>query len=94
MELEVLVPVSPPSVLELPLASRLDGLAGRRVGLLSNGKANATELLDFVGAGLSTRTPGIELVREIKPQGATVGAPHDVMGRLQECDAVILAIAD
>ena len=94
MELEVLVPVSPPSVAEHPLAPRLAGLAGRRIGLLSNGKANATELLDFVGAGLSERWPGIEIRREIKPHGPTIGAPRDVMGRLCECDAVVLAIAD
>jgi len=94
MELEVLVPVSPPSVVERPLASRLDGLTGRRIGLLANGKANAAELLEFVGAGLGARLAGIELVRETKPQGPTIGAPAEVMGRLQKCEAVILAIAD
>jgi hypothetical protein len=69
----------------------LDGL---RVGVLSNLKSNATELLDFVSEELRERVATIEVVREVKPQGPTVAAAEDVMGRLQQCEAVILAIAD
>ena len=62
--------------------------------MLSNIKSNATELLDFVSDELRGRVATIEIVREFKPQGPTVAATDDVMGRLQQCEAVILAIAD
>jgi hypothetical protein len=94
MHVEVLSPVSPPSVEALPLAPRPGSLDGLRVGVLSNLKSNATELLDFVSEELRERVATIEVVREVKPQGPTVAAAEDVMGRLQQCEAVILAIAD
>jgi hypothetical protein len=94
MDVEVLSPVSPPSVEVLPLAMRPGSLDGLRVGVLSNMKSNATELLDFVSDELRERVATIEVVRELKPQGPTVAAADDVMGRLQKCEAVILAIAD
>jgi hypothetical protein len=94
MDVEVLSPVSPPSVEVLPLAPRLRSLDGLRVGVFSNLKSNATELLDSVSDELRERAAAIEIVREQKPQGPTVAAADDVMGRLQQCEAVILAIAD
>jgi hypothetical protein len=94
MDVEVLSPVSPPSVEVLPLAPRPGSLDGLTVGVLSNLKSNATELLDFVSDELRRRVATIEVVREVKPQGPTVAAADDVMGRLQQCEAVILAIAD
>jgi hypothetical protein len=94
MDVEVLSPVSAPSVEVLPLAPRPGSLDGLRVGVLSNLKSNATELLDFVSDELRARVATIEVVRELKPRGPTVAATEDVMGRLQQCEAVILAIAD
>jgi hypothetical protein len=94
MELEVLVPVSPPAVEEHPLAPRLVGLTGTRLGFLSNAKANATALLEFVAADLKASVGSFETFVEVKSQGPTVAAPEDVMRRLQRCEAVILAIAD
>ena len=94
MDVEVLSPVSPPAVDVLPLAPRPGSLDGLKVGVLSNIKSNATELLDFVSDELRGRVATIEIVRELKPQGPTVAAADDVLGRLQQCEAVILAIAD
>jgi hypothetical protein len=92
MEIEVLVPVPPLAVIERPLAPRLDGLAGRRIGFLDNQKANAGLLLDHVADGLQRVSGPFDAIREQKV--ATMGAPADVMGRLQRCHAVVLAIAD
>jgi hypothetical protein len=92
MEIEVLVPVSPLAVEQRPLAARLDGLAGRRVGVLDNGKANAGRLLDHVTAELHRQAGSFDEIREVKM--ATAAAPPEVLGRLQHCEAVVLAIAD
>jgi hypothetical protein len=91
-DLEILVPVAVPRVREQPLAPRLDGLSGRRVAMLANRKANAGLLLDGVADQLGRLAGPLAVVREEK--AATVAAPGAVMGRLQRCDAVVLAIAD
>jgi hypothetical protein len=90
--IEVLVPVAPARVHELPLAPRLDGLAGRRIGVLDNQKANAALLLATIVDEVASVSGPFEAVREAK--AAPAGAPAEVMGRLQRCDAVVLAIAD
>ena len=92
MEIEVLVPVSPPRIEERPLAARLDRLSGCRLGLLNNQKANAGLLLNQVADELQRRAGPFEEVREAK--AAPEGAPTEVMGRLQRCHAVLLAMAD
>jgi hypothetical protein len=94
VELEVLVPVSLPVVDQGPLARRLVGLTGTRLGFLSNGKANATALLELVAGELQASGRPLEAVIDVKSEGPTVAAPDDVMRRLQGCEAVILAIAD
>ena len=90
----MLVPVSPPVVEERPLAARLAGLAGTRLGFLSNAKANATALLEFAAGELQARVGPLEVVIDVKSEGPTIAAPEDVMRRLRQCEAVILAIAD
>jgi hypothetical protein len=92
MEIEVLVPVSRIGVEQRPLAARLDGLAGRRIGVLDNQKANAGRLLDHVTAELHRLGGSFDAVRQVKM--ATAAAPADVLRRLQRCEAVVLAIAD
>jgi hypothetical protein len=92
MDVEVLVPVSRVDVVPQPLASRLERLRGRRIGLLDNQKANAGLLLDDLAAELQRRAGPFEEIRKVK--AATTAAPTEVMGRLQRCDAVVLAIAD
>jgi hypothetical protein len=91
-EIEVLVPVAESRVEDGPLAPRPPDLAGRRVGLLDNGKANAGLLLATVADDLAARAGRFDLVAEGKV--ATSAAPREVMDRLVRCDAVVLAIAD
>ena len=90
--IEVLVPVAAVRVHERPLALRPDGLAGRRIGVLDNQKANAGRLLGTVVDELTRRSGSLEVVNETK--AAPAGAPTEVMDRLLRCDAVVLAIAD
>ena len=89
---QILSPVSAPRVTDRPIAARPTTLDGLRIGLLDNQKANAGRLLDGVGAALEERFDGVELVRELKI--ATSPSPEAVMNRLEDCDAVVLAIAD
>ena len=88
----ILSPVSMPRITDRSIADRPGSLDGLRVALLDNQKANAGSLLEGVGEELESRYQNIELVREFKI--ATSPSPEAVMGRLQECDAVVLAIAD
>ena len=93
--LVILDPVAPSVVEERPLAPRrdgLDGLAGGRVALLDNQKANAGLLLSRLGDALTARHAGLDVVVESKI--ATSAAPDVVMDHLRRCDAVVLAIAD
>jgi hypothetical protein len=91
-DIEILVPVAPFRVVNRPLANRPSSLRSLRLGVLDNGKANAGLLLDIVTGALADKVSDLQLVREHK--GASEGAPMEVMGRLQRCDAVLLAIAD
>jgi hypothetical protein len=79
-------------VLERPLAARGHALAGRRIGFLSNKKANATLLLSEVEALLRERLGPFEGVRGEK--GAAVPAPPELMAELEGCAAVVTAMAD
>ena len=90
--LQILSPVAPTRVHELPLADRLPSLAGKRVALLDNQKANAGLLLAAVGQHLMAQYPDLELTSERKI--ASSASPREVMDRLRTCDAVVLAIAD
>jgi hypothetical protein len=90
--IELLDPTSAPRVNELPLARRPRSLAGKQIGLLSNGKANATLLLANIEQRLGARAGGLTIVWCEK--GAAEPAPEDVLERLRGCDAVITAIAD
>jgi hypothetical protein len=86
--LQILDPVVMPSVKPIVLAPRLHTLAGRSVGLYSNGKTNASAILDLVGAALTDRFGVAELIR----------APFNMDGSVDDSllgpDAAILAIGD
>jgi hypothetical protein len=90
--IELLDPTSAPRVKELPLARRPGSLAGKKLGFLSNGKANASLLLVEIEQLLAARLGGLAIVWRDK--GAAEPAPEEVMERLRLCDAVITAIAD
>ena len=90
--IEVLVPVAVTHVRDRPLAPRLNGLSGKRIGWLDNMKANAGELLRFTAETLRESGHAFETV--IASNNATAAAPDTVMAHLKTCDAVVLAIAD
>ena len=75
------------------LAPPLPGLAGARVGLLDNGKANVDRFLDHVADVLRTTHGVAHVVRERK-SNMSAPAPDAVLGRLAACDAVISAVGD
>ena len=85
-------PVVAPSVATAELAPRLDTLDGKRIGLWSNKKLNADELLDCVAVELRSR-------HHIAGTVAGTYHPARVMrpnewGALDSCDAVILTHGD
>jgi hypothetical protein len=90
--IELLDPTSAPRAKDLALAKRCGSLDGKKIGLLSNGKANANLLLHNIEQLLRSRLAAIAIVRGEKV--ATEPAPGDVLERLRACDAVITAIAD
>ena len=90
--IELLDPTSAPRAKEQPLARRLGSLGGKKIGLLSNGKANAGLLLSDVEQLLGSRLD--DLTIQWCEKGAAEPAPDEVMERLRACDAVITAIAD
>ncbi len=90
--IEILSPESAPRIEEIPLAPRPGSLDGLTVGVFDNGKTNAELLVGAVMAELAVRGAVFESVEEHKV--ASLPAPDEVMGRLQRCDAVVLAIAD
>ena len=85
-------PTSAIRVKDLPLAKRSGSLAGKKIGFLSNCKANAGLLLDQIERLLRSRLGEFTAVRAEK--GATGPAPIEVLERLLVCDAVVTAIAD
>lgn len=90
----VLNPTAEMRVRERPLAARPDSLAGRRVGILWNGKPNADLLLDRVAELLGERFGAAVTVRTAKPN-VSAPAPADIIQKLvKECDVVVNAIGD
>ncbi len=90
--LEVFIPTADSRIQKLPLAPRLDRLAGRRIGWLDNQKANANQLL--LETVDSLKQLGTEFEMVVLTKNATAPAPDPVMDHLETCDAVVLAIAD
>jgi hypothetical protein len=85
-------PVLAPTQVPLQLAPRLDTLEGKTIGLWSNMKLNAVELLACVEAELRSR-------HEIA--GTVSGSYHPARvmranewGAVDQCDAVILTHGD
>ena len=91
-QIVVLDPSAEPRATRRALAARSGALAGKRIGFLSNRKANADLLLERVRALLRERWRGFESVWEEK--AAPLAAPKEVLERLVRCDAVVTAIAD
>jgi len=90
--LEIFVPVAESRTPVQRLAPRLKELAGARIALLDNMKANAGELLSEVANRFGELGFAFSTVALAKD--ATKPAPESIMAHLKTCDAVVLAIAD
>lgn len=91
---EVVEPILPLEAARRSAAPALDVRAGLRVALLSNGKANGTELLDAIAAELSDALPGVTFARYRKPSVSVPPSPEDVDEIVRTADAAICAIGD
>jgi hypothetical protein len=85
-------PSAEPRVLAMRLAPRLAGLAGKRAGILDNGKANAGTLMLAVTKILQERYGVTEVVKRDKP---VAGPPApDILESLSQCDFALVGSAD
>ena len=85
-------PTAEPRAVAARLAPRLTGLAGTRVGILDNGKANAGTLMLAVAKVLQERHGVTEVVKRDKP---VAGPPKpEVLEALAQCDFALVGSAD
>ena len=85
-------PTAEPRTVVTPLAPRLESLAGKRAGILDNGKANAGTLMLAVVDRLKERYGVTDVVKRDKP---VAGPPlPEVVDALAQCDFVLVGSAD
>ena len=85
-------PTAEPRALNAQLAPRLASLAGKRAGILDNGKANAGTLMLAVAKILKDRYGVTDVVKREKP---VAGPPKpEVLDALSQCDFVLVGSAD
>lgn len=93
--IQVLDPTVPPrSASAIPPAPRLADLNGRKLGFLNNNKPNVPVLFDELSNQLGGQHGMIEALRVRKPQAPVLVGAEDLEHLEQQCDAVILAVAD
>ncbi len=91
---ELLIPTASGKLLTVPLAARLRTLEGKTLGILSNQKVNADELLESLAAELQLRHQVRVIIKRSK-QIQSQAAPLVVMRDLvSSCDAVIHGVGD
>ena len=93
MAIIVLDPTVATAQAGVPLAPALRSLAGKRIGLLDNGKVNVDRFLDHVEDIVRTRHGVADVVRRRKPN-MSAPAPDAVLAELAACDAVVSAVGD
>ena len=92
MTIRLYDPTAEPRVVEARLAPRLGSLAGKRVGILDNGKANAGVLMLAVAKVLQERHGAGEIVKRNKP---VAGPPApEILEALSHCDLALVGSAD
>ena len=85
-------PTAEPRLVAARLAPRLPSLAGTRLGILDNGKANAGTLMVAVVDRLKERYGVTEVVKREKP---VAGPPApEIVEALSSCDFVLVGSAD
>jgi len=85
-------PTAPPVIAAVSLAPRLATLAGKRAGILDNGKANAGTLMLAVVERLKERHGVADVVKCDKP---VAGPPSpEAVVALSACDFVLVGSAD
>jgi hypothetical protein len=85
-------PTAAPRAVNAALAPRLTSLAGTRVGILDNGKANAGTLMLAVAKILQERYGVTEIVKRDKP---VAGPPSpEALEALSGCDLALVGSAD
>ncbi len=76
------------------LARGLDTLQGKTVGILSNQKVNADEVLDALAAAIQQKHKIAKVIKRTK-RIQSQPAPSEVMNNLvNSCDAVIHGVGD
>jgi hypothetical protein len=90
----MLKPTAPGGILRATLASGLDTLEGKTIGILSNQKVNADEVLDALVAAIQKKYKIAGVIKRAKRiQSQT--APADLMNDLvNSSDAVIHGVGD
>ena len=91
---EILVPVAEDVPEEIGLTASLSGLEGKVVGLLENRKYHADTFMQELGQALLSDY-GVKKVVYARKSTYSSAHPNDKLETLlQECDAIIHAIAD
>ena len=85
-------PTAEPRTVVAQLAPRLTSLAGKRIGILDNGKANAGTLMLAVTKILQERYGVGEVVKRDKPVAGPPSA--EALDALARCDFVLVGSAD
>jgi hypothetical protein len=85
-------PTARPRTVAARLAPRLASLAGMRIGILDNSKANAGTLMLAVARTLQERYGAGEVVKRDKP---VAGPPSsEALEALAQCDLALVGSAD
>ncbi|HET7342909.1 MAG TPA: hypothetical protein VFL90_15700 [Methylomirabilota bacterium] len=85
-------PTAEPRAVAAALAARVPSLAGKRIGILDNGKANAGTLMLAVAKRLQESHGAGEIVKREKP---VAGPPSSqVLDALAACDVALVGSAD
>lgn len=91
-KIRVLDPVGDLKIFDIEPAGRLETLDGAVIGLYSNGKLNADELLDLVQDEIANRHEVKEFVRGRYNAGRVY--KRDQWQDIERCDAIILTHGD
>ncbi|MBT5628471.1 MAG: hypothetical protein HOJ22_09275 [Chloroflexi bacterium] len=92
--IRVLDPTAPQSIATDGMADRPESLAGKRIGLLTNDKLNAANLLDAVYDVLAERFEVASAHRVNKGDASRPAEPDFLSDFSQEVDVALLANGD